>query len=165
MSEGAGSTRRVPSSRVSRRVRRRVRRGVRGLACAALVALLPLSAACIVVHDRSGVPLSDAQVAAIVPGTTTRAQALELLGPPTGLYSTNLRSIVTGAGSPIEVPDVPPRVDEDVLTWQAVDVDASVAFFPVLFAWVGGRVHDRTLTLFFDGDGVVRYAAWREGEP
>jgi hypothetical protein len=137
-----------------------------GIARAALLGWLALaSAGCIVLHDSSGVALTDAQVAAIVPGATTRDQALALLGPPTGLYSTNLRSIVTGAGSPIEVPVGPPRVDEDVLTWQAVDVDASVAFFPVLFAWVGGRVTDRTLTLFFDERGVVLYAAWREGAP
>jgi hypothetical protein len=30
---------------------------------------------------------------------------------------------------------------------------------------VGGRVTDRTLTLFFDERGVVLYAAWREGAP
>ncbi|MHC5210509.1 MAG: hypothetical protein ACYTG2_07320 [Planctomycetota bacterium] len=128
-----------------------------------LGALVLPTAGCIVLHDSSGVPLTDAQVAAIVPGTTTRSEALERLGPPTGLYSTSLRSIVTGAGSPIEAPASLPRVDEDVLTWQAVDVDARVAFFPVLFAWVGGTVTDRTLTLFFDEHGIVQYAAWREG--
>lgn len=164
----SGRRRPLAASHVARCVARHVARGAaRGAACRAALAVAIASCAsgCIVLHDSSGVPLADEQVAAIVPGTTTRDEALRILGPPTGLYSTSLRAIITGAGSAIEAPVGPPRLDQDVLTWQAVDVDARVVFFPVLFAWVGGRVHDRTLTLFFDGDGVVRYAAWRAGEP
>jgi hypothetical protein len=129
---------------------------------ALLAASLP---GCLVLHDAAGVPVAPEAVAAIQPGRTSRHELLARLGPPTGIYSNDLLAIVTQFGSLPDQPATPGRIDEDVLTWQHVDVEATVAFFPILFVWTDARVRNQTLTVFLDERGLVRDVAWREDEP
>lgn len=118
-------------------------------------------------HDSAGVPVNEAQAAAMVPGRTTRAETLALMGPPTGTFSMDLIRIITsltGRGKAIELPERPARVDDDVFAWQQVEVSATVTFFPLIFLWVKSAVKSRTLIVFFDEHGVVRYVAYRADE-
>jgi hypothetical protein len=137
---------------------------MRAIALVLLAALLVSEAGCVVLHDSAGVPVNQAQAAAIVPGRTTRAEALALMGPPTGTYSMDLINIITRMGIAIDQADRPARVDDDVFSWQQVEVSATVTFFPILFLWVKSSVRSRTLTVFFDERGIVRYAAFRSDE-
>ncbi len=132
---------------------------------AALLACVPLAPGCIVLHDRAGVNVPQDAAATIELGHTTREELLARLGPPTGHFSTDLLASLTRLNAPIEAPVTAGRVDDDVLTWQAVDVRAVIAFFPVLFAWADSEVTSRTLTVFFDEQGRARYAAFREDQP
>jgi hypothetical protein len=133
---------------------------------AALVALLALALpGCIVLRDDAGVDVPSGTLGRFQAGSTTRAEVLALLGPPTGRFSTNLLAAITRTDPPIEAPATPGRIDDDVLTWQSLHVRAHVAFFPVLFTWVDTEYSSRTLTVWFDADGRVRYAAFREDSP
>jgi outer membrane protein assembly factor BamE (lipoprotein component of BamABCDE complex) len=134
------------------------------LTLALVLALALLAPGCIVLSDTAGVSVTEQEVAAIRPGLTARTELLERLGPPTGIYSTDLLALVTQAGSLPDQPATPGRIDDDVLTWQHVRVEATVAFFPILFLWTDARVSNRTLTVFFDEQGLVRHVAWREDE-
>ena len=135
------------------------------MAAARLVACLALAlaaAGCVTFHERAGVPLDAGLAERILPGRTTRAQVLEQLGPPTGLYDANLLAVLTHVGQPLSAPWSPTRVEDDVFTWQEVIVDGRVLFFPILFFWVDARITSRTLVVFFDGDGMVVYSGYRE---
>ncbi|MGQ0553902.1 MAG: hypothetical protein ACT4PU_11870 [Planctomycetota bacterium] len=127
-----------------------------------LLALLLLPAGCVVLRDEAGVRLTAEQVAAIVPGTSTRAELLASLGPPTGVYATDLRAIVTRTGTPLGAGALPAQLDDHALTWQHVRIAANVYFFPVLFLWVDAEIESRTLTIFFEEDGRVRHFAFRD---
>jgi outer membrane protein assembly factor BamE (lipoprotein component of BamABCDE complex) len=124
-------------------------------------ALLP---GCLTLHDSAGVPVDPAAAARLEPGRSTRSEALAELGPPTGHFDPDLLELVTG-GAALQSPATPGRLDDEVLTWQQVDVEADVLFFPVLFLWAEMRVTSRTLTVFFDARGVVTHAAFREDLP
>ena len=86
------------------------------------------------------------------------------MGPPTGTHSMDLINIITRMGIAIDQADRPARVDDDVFSWQQVEVSATVTFFPILFLWVKSSVRSHTLTVFFDERGVVRYSAFRVDE-
>jgi hypothetical protein len=161
------STAREPETRAADRSRVRHlcvarRTTVRAIALLALSLLLP---ACIVLHDDAGVDVAPEAARAIEPGRTTRAELLTTFGPPTGHFSTDLLAAITRTANPIEAPATAARLDDDVLTWQSVHVRAQVAFFPVLFAWVNAKVSSRTLMVWLDPDGRVRYATFREDAP
>ena len=130
------------------------------LAALALAALA--AAGCVNFHERAGVPLDASLQERILPGRTTRADVLEQLGPPTGLYDANLLAVLTRIGQPLSAPWSPTRVEDDVFAWQEVIVDGRVLFFPILFFWVDARITSRTLVVFFDGDGMVVYSGYRE---
>ncbi|GJM22458.1 MAG: hypothetical protein DHS20C15_23730 [Planctomycetota bacterium] len=123
------------------------------------------SPSCIVLSDHAGVPVSDAAIAGLQRGRTTRQQALDALGPPSGLYRVDLLRSAVRLGDLLEEPTTPGRVDRDVLAWQEVNVDASVFFLPVLFAWGDTRITRRTLVLWFDADDVLKHMAFREEAP
>jgi len=127
-----------------------------------LVLLALLLPGCIVLRDDAGVDVPDAAVSRIEAGRTTREQLLTELGPPTGRFSTNLLATITRSEAPIEAPGTPGRIDDDVLTWQSLHISARVAFFPLLFTWVDTEFTSRTLTVWFDESGRVRYSAFRE---
>jgi hypothetical protein len=118
-----------------------------------------------VLHNAAGTLVPAGSIDAIRPGATTRQELLDRLGPPTGIFDTNLIAVLASAGSLPDQPGTPGRIDDDVLTWHHVDVDAQVAFFPVLFLWTTARVRNQTLTVFFDERGLVEHAAWREDGP
>ncbi len=144
------------------------RRPSRGFVWALALALaLPMAAlpGCIVLHDDAGVDVSEAAVARIEAGHTTREQLLADFGPPTGRFSTNLLATITRSEAPIEAPGTPGRIDDDVLTWQALHISAHVAFFPLLFTWVDTEFTSRTLSVWLDEAGRVRYVAYREDTP
>ena len=137
---------------------------MRARAATLLAALLICAPGCISLHDAAGVPVNRAQAAAIVPGRTTRAETLSLMGPPTGTFSLDLIKIITQLGDVIELAEGSARVDDDIFVWQQVDVTATVTFFPLIFLWVKSAVKSRTLIVFFDDHGVVRYSAYRADE-
>lgn len=133
------------------------------LAALVLPALLAgVAGGCVSFHERAGVPLDPAMQERILPGRTTRAEVLEQLGPPTGLYDANLLALLTRVGQPLSAPWSPTRVENDVFAWQEVIVDGRAVFFPILFFWVDASITSRTLVVFFDGDGMVLYSGYRE---
>jgi outer membrane protein assembly factor BamE (lipoprotein component of BamABCDE complex) len=125
------------------------------------VCLLP---GCIVFHDQAGVPVDQSMANAITEGMP-RERVLEVVGSPTGTFSTKLLSLITGFGDTFDETETQGRRDDDVLTWQQVEVHATTAFFPVLFAWAKSRVHSRTLMVIFDEQGLVTKVAYREDKP
>ena len=100
--------------------------------------------------------------ARLTPGRSTRADVLELLGPPTGYFDTNLLASITPFVTPLSASRVPVRVDDEVFTYQEVSITGRALFFPLLFIWGDARITSRTLIVFFDPDGVVRYSGYRE---
>lgn len=135
-------------------------RGIRSL----WLVVLCLAPGCIVFHDHAGVPVDRDMVDAITVGMP-REQVLEMAGSPTGTYSTRLLSLITGLGDTFDDLDTQGRRDDDILTWQQVEVHATTAFFPILFAWGKSRIHTRTLMVIFDEAGRVDKVAYREDTP
>lgn len=131
---------------------------------ALLLAALCLLPGCVVFHDQAGVPV-DQDIADAITVGMPRERVLEVVGSPTGTYSTKLLSLITGFGDTFDEAETQGRRDDDILTWQQVDVHATTAFFPVLFAWAKSRIHSRTLMVVFDEDGLVAKVAYREDEP
>ena len=129
-----------------------------------LLTLASLAPGCVVFHDEAGVPLSRAMAEEIEVGMA-RERVLEIVGSPTGTYSTRLLSLITGLGDTFDELDTQGRRDDDVLTWQQLNVHANIAFFPVLFAWGKSRIRTRTLMVLFDVDGLVEKVAYREDRP
>lgn len=129
------------------------------------LALAASFCACVTFHDRAGVPVDFARAERIVPGTTTKAEVLALLGPPTGVFDTNLLGVVTRLGETFEAPATPGSLDDDVFTWQEIEVSATIAFFPVLFAYGKSSIRSRIVTVFFGEDDRVADVAWREDLP
>lgn len=138
-------------------LRLRARRALSALLLVAS-AILP---ACITFRDTEGVVISDEDVAALRPGTTTRGEVLERFGPPTGIYRTRIVDAFLR-----DVAFAPPsstgRVDDDVLVWQRVTLEGSVLFVPVLLTWARADVTARTLMVVFDEDERVLDVAFRE---
>ena len=138
--------------------------GARAGAARALLLGALLGPGCILLSDDAGVLVPREAADQLAPGMP-RAEVLARLGPPTGRYSTDLLALVTRAADQLDEPVRAAAVDDDVLTWQHVRLRGSVAFFPLLFAWIDGRIASTTLTVFFDGQGRVIDAAWREDDP
>jgi len=129
-----------------------------------LLASLCATPGCIVFHDQAGVPV-DQYLANSLHEGMPRERVLELVGSPTGTYSTKLLSLITNFGDTFDETETQGRRDDDILTWQQVDVHATTAFFPILFAWAKSRVHSRTLMVVFDEQGLVAKVAYREDKP
>jgi outer membrane protein assembly factor BamE (lipoprotein component of BamABCDE complex) len=129
-----------------------------------LLVTVCLSPGCIVFHDQAGVPLDRHTAHAITVGMP-RAEVLEVVGSPTGVYSTRLLSLITGFGDSFDDIETQGRRDDDILTWQHIEARARIAFFPILFAHGRSRIHTRTLMVFFDPDGRVEKVAYREDAP
>lgn len=127
-----------------------------------LVAALP---GCVVFRDQAGVDVPVERLDAIRPGITRRAEVLELLGPPTGRHSTDLLATITRTGAPFDAPAAPNLLEDDVFTYQHVEIDARVVFVPLLFAWGTSAITSRTLSVFFAPDGTVDTWAYREDAP
>ena len=127
-----------------------------------LAALLP---ACVTFHDRAGVPLDASYAERIEEGVSTRRDVLALVGPPTGLFDTNLLATVLRAGETFGRPLTAGRVYDDVLSWQEIDVHARIYFFPILYMYGTSEITTRTLVVFFDEQGVVSDVSWREDIP
>ena len=119
---------------------------------------------CIVFDDRAGEPVTAVDAAAILPGQTTREEVLQRLGPPTGYYTMDLEAVVTRAGDPLQAGWAPTRADDDVFAYQQVNITGNIAFFPILFTRVRSSVLTRTLVVFFDEAGVVKYVSFREDQ-
>jgi len=130
-----------------------------------LIALLAALPGCIVFRDQAGVEVPLERVQEIRPGVTRRAQVLDALGPPTGRYSTELLATITRIGEPFDAPAAPDLLEDDVFTYQHVDIAARVVFVPLLFAWGESAITSKTLTVFFAPDGTVETWAWREDRP
>ena len=116
--------------------------------------LVALAGGCVSLHEEAGVPLDQAIADGIVPGRSTRRDVLARLGPPTGYFRTDLRALVTRVGAPVQSPWTPNRIDDDVFTYQKLDVRGNIFFFPILFVWADADVEARTLIVFFRDDGV-----------
>lgn len=130
----------------------------------ALAVLFLTASGCIVFTDKAGIPLAEADGAWIQAGRTSRDEVLLRLGPPTGYFTTDLTAVVTRLGTPLAPGWAGAGVDDDVFTYQEVDIRGKVAFFPILFTWLDAHIETRTLIVFFDEAGVVEYVAYREDE-
>ncbi len=128
----------------------------------ALVVALGTAPGCITLDDRAGVDVRPDDLARCVPGQTTRQEVLQLLGPPTGYFDTDLLAVLTRFTSPLGEARGATRLDDDVFTYQGIDVRGRAAFFPILFFWVRADFHSRTAIVLFDDAGVVRQVAYRE---
>ena len=125
----------------------------------ALLALLLCCPACLVLRDAGGVPVDPQVVATIEPGVTTRAQVLALLGAPTGTHRTDLLAAMVQADGAIGTPEV---LVPEVAVWQQVDLRADLLAIPLFVLWAEASFRTRTAMVWFDDQGLVSAASYRE---
>lgn len=120
---------------------------------------------CIVFHDRAGVPVSRSLLDGIVVGETSRAEVMQRLGAPTGIYDADLLGSLLALGGSERQPGTPELMHPDVATWQQVDVTGRALLFPVLFFHGTSTISARTAIVFFDPQGIVSAVGYREDDP
>jgi hypothetical protein len=130
-----------------------------------LAALLLLLPGCLYVGARgeAGARLPADVAERIVPGRSTRAEVLALLGPPGEYKRPELSSALVDDELRVSGALAVARRAEDVWTWQfdRLELDGTV-----LLLWNGFDLITRSdlLVVFFDADGVVADVAVRHAE-
>lgn len=127
-------------------------------AIAGLVALA--CTGCFTVSGHFGAPIPVERVAAIEPGQTTREEITAWFGPPSGFYQPGLLDLLTGDGEAASAP-----VTEAVYSYRYVESRVRVLIVPFVALRARGTTQADTLTVFFDGDGRVRYHGYRRDAP
>jgi hypothetical protein len=134
-----------------------------GLAAAAFV--LALSPACLYTAGRGslGPELSDEAIARIVPGASTKAEVLALLGPPNEYKRPELDAVLRDDSARLAAALAVAHRQQDVFTWQRDEVEFGGTWL-LLFNRVDARTDSDLLVVFFDEHDVVRDVALRRSE-
>ncbi|MBW2280360.1 MAG: hypothetical protein JRG76_10315 [Deltaproteobacteria bacterium] len=130
-----------------------------------LVALLPALSGCLYVSASGsfGARLESGAEARIVPGETTRAQVLELLGPPEEFLRSELTDSMGDEETRISGAISVGNRAHDAFTYQH-DWVAARGTWPILYGILRTRVESDLLVIFFDEQERVREVSSRSVE-
>jgi len=133
------------------------RAALRACAGALLAALLPGASGCLYVTASGsfGARLEPAAQARIVAGETTRAQVLELLGPPEEFLRSELSDAMGDDETRISGAISVGNRAHDAFTYQHDWVEAR-GTWPILYGILRTRVESDLLVIFFDAQERVR---------
>jgi hypothetical protein len=129
------------------------------MAWAGSLLLLP---GCLYTGGRAsiGPQFSDATVAALQPGVTTKAQVLELLGPPNEYKRPELDAVMRDDTARLAGALAVANRVQDVLTWQRDELEFDGTWL-LLWNRAAVRTDSDLLVVFFDESDVVRDVALR----
>ena len=114
-------------------------------------------------HGSLGPALSDEAVARIVPGVSTKAEVLTLLGPPNEYKRPELEAVMRDDSSRLASALAVARRQQDVFTWQRDEVRFS-GFWLLFYNRLAAETDSDLLVVFFDQHDVVRDVALRRAE-
>lgn len=127
---------------------------LRGLVRLSICLALQVLAGCVMLRGHYDRPIDVAKVEAIRPGVTTKAEVLELLGPPTEIES---RDIVNVEGL-LDDTSVNRLLGSRFFRYRYGRANGA-ALILLLFNYIDADVKFDTAMIFFDENDVVEYVS------
>lgn len=123
--------------------------------------------ACISIgRTYSGNPIPEDAIARIVPGETTRAEVMQLLGAPKETESADITGLAEQALARYEgeklILQIDPALFNDVYIYERKQTNHFVMAL-ILFNYYSSDERSDRLAIFFDKDGVVLGVGWTPG--